>query len=51
MKRVWDWWLKGIFSNLFTTSDPSGFDDILNNVLPMVSAEMNMNLNREYTEN
>lgn len=43
--------MKGIFSNLFTTSDPSGFDDILNNVLPMVSAEMNMNLNREYTEN
>lgn len=42
--------MKGIFSNLFITFDPSRFDDILNIVLPMVSAKMNMNLNHEYTE-
>ena len=37
------------FSNIFSTSNPSCFDDILEGISPTVTDDMNTSLNREYT--
>ena len=37
------------FSNLFSTSNPSCFDDILEGISSTVIDDMNTSLNREYT--
>ena len=36
------------FSNLFSTSNPTGFDEILEVILPKVSEEMNLGLNQNF---
>ena len=38
------------FTNMFTTSNPTGFDEILSGVLPSVIEEMNSRLVRYYME-
>ena len=37
------------FTNIFTSLNPSGFDDVLNGMLPTVVSEMNAGLLRPYT--
>ena len=37
------------FTNIFTSSNPFGFDDVLNGMLPIVTPEMNAGLLRPYT--
>ena len=37
------------FTNIFTSSNPFGFDDVLNGMLPTVALEMNAGLLRPYT--
>ena len=37
------------FTNIFTSSNPSGFDDVLNGMLPTITPEMNAGLLRPYT--
>ena len=39
------------FSNIFATSNPSSFDDILSGILPTVTQDMNTSLNRIHTTN
>ena len=36
------------FANIFTTSNPSGFDEVLEGMLPTVTEDMNSNLNRPF---
>ena len=38
------------FTNMFTTSNPTGFDEILSGVLPSVTEEMNSRLVQSYME-
>ena len=37
------------FDTMFTTSNPTGFDEILSGLIPTVTDEMNNNLNKPYT--
>ena len=37
------------FDTMFTTSNPIGFDEILNGLVPTVTEEMNNSLNKPYT--
>ena len=41
--------VKDYFTNIFTSSNPFGFDDVLNGMLPIVTPEMNAGLLRPYT--
>jgi len=36
--------VESYFTNIFTTLNPSSFDDVLNGVLPTVTEEMNASL-------
>ena len=36
------------FSNLFTTSNPTGIDAILEGIIPKVTEEMNLSLTRNF---
>ena len=37
------------FDTMFTTSNPTGFEEILNGLVPTVTEEMNNSLNKPYT--
>ena len=41
--------IKDYFGTLFTTSDPSGFDEILCGIQPSITDDMNATLTREFT--
>lgn len=41
--------MEAYFTNIFTTSNPSDFDEVLDGVLPTVTKDMNANLNRPFT--
>jgi len=41
--------VKAYFTNIFTSSNPSGFDDVLNVMLLTVTPKMNAGLLRVYT--
>ena len=41
--------VEAYFTNIFTTSNPSDFDEVLDGVLPTVTKDMNANLNRPFT--
>ena len=41
--------VEAYFTNIFTTSNPSDFDEVLDGVLPTVTKDMNANLNWPFT--
>jgi len=41
--------VEAYFTNIFTTSNPLDFDEVLDGVLPIVTKDMNANLNRPFT--
>ena len=41
--------VEAYFTNIFTSSNPSGFDDVLNVMLLTVTPKMNAGLLRPYT--
>ena len=41
--------VEAYFTNIFSSSNPTGFDEVLAGMLPMMTSEMNMRLDRQFT--